>query len=184
VSGFIRAYARAEDAGPIWFVASNEGRMDDGLDLRMDCLDLGRFEANPVIGYGHSYWGRDSLPIGRAVDIEVDPPQLRLRVQFDDGDPFAAEVERKVRAGFLNAMSVGFDAYDVDRSGVPARWELFEASVVPLPMDPDALADLERKRSRFDPPTDPVVAEGVSEDGMVAARLALARRRLETLGRV
>ncbi|HEY9369261.1 hypothetical protein [Streptomyces sp.] len=137
-----RAYVeRAPEQGPIPWVVANEGLMADGIDLKMDALDLGRFEKNPIIGYGHDYFGRESLPIGRAVETVVDGPKLRLMVEFDQGDEFARTVDRKVRGGFLNTMSVGFSVDGLDEHGVPSRWELFESSVVPLPMDPDATAE-------------------------------------------
>jgi len=197
---FLRGYvqrdadgrAPGEPGDPIWFVATTEGRKADGLDLQMDRLRLDRFEKNPVIGYGHSYWGRDSLPIGRGVDIEVDAPELRIAVQFDQDDPFATRVETKVRGGFLNASSVGFDAWDIDENGVPAAWELFELSVVPIPMDPDAVADVGRAAFRefeesmarvreafdIDPTPDPTPSTAVDADEAAAARLTVARKRL------
>jgi HK97 family phage prohead protease len=143
---WLRGFAvRADDGttatdGPIPFVAANEGRMADGLDLRMDTADLGRYTANPVVMYGHDYWGRQALPIGRAPTTRVDGTRLLTDLEFDLGDPFAADVDRKIRGGFLNAVSIGFDAHDIGTDGVPARWELFEISVVPLPMDPGATA--------------------------------------------
>lgn len=137
-----RAYVeRAPEQGPIPWVVANEGLMADGIDLKMSNLDLGRFEQNPIIGYGHDYWGRESLPIGRAVETAVAGPKLRMLVEFDAGDDFARTVDRKVRGGFLNTMSVGFSVSGIDDQGVPAAWELFESSVVPLPMDPNATAE-------------------------------------------
>ncbi|MET9396289.1 hypothetical protein [Kitasatospora sp. NPDC002965] len=142
---YLRGYAlRAADApadGPVPFVLATEGRKADGLDLRMAGLDLERYRANPVLGYGHSYWGRDSLPIGRVENARPADNRLLGDLVFDPEDPFAVTVERKIRGGFLNAVSVGFDAHDIGTDGVPARWELFETSVVPLPMDPDAVQD-------------------------------------------
>lgn len=124
---------------PMRIVAANEGRQADGIDLRMIGADLGRYLTNPIIGYGHDYWGREGLPIGRAVSTAVEDTQLLIEPEFDQDDPFAVQVERKLRAGYLNAVSIGFDVYDVDDLGVPARWELFETSVVPIPMDAAAL---------------------------------------------
>jgi hypothetical protein len=124
---------------PLRIVAANEGRQADGIDLRMEGADLGRYLANPIIGYGHDYWGREGLPIGRAVSTAIEGAQLVLVPEFDKDDPFAVEVERKLRAGYLNAVSIGFDVHDVSEVGIPARWELFETSVVPIPMDAGAL---------------------------------------------
>jgi len=133
--------AQVKDGEPIPFVAATEGMKADGIDLRMDRIILSRFEANPLIGYGHDYWGRDGLPIGRSVDTAVDGTLLRMKVDFDQGDEFATTVERKIRGGYLNAMSIGFDVGRVDANGVPDWWELYESSIVPLPMDPDATAE-------------------------------------------
>ncbi|NUT96735.1 MAG: hypothetical protein HOY78_32410 [Saccharothrix sp.] len=127
--------------GPVPFVLATEGRKADGLDLRMDTLDLERYRSNPVLMYGHDYWGREGLPIGRVDDARAEDGRLLGNLVFDRADDFAATVERKIRGRFLNAVSVGFDAHDIGDDGVPARWELFETSVVPLPMDPDAVAD-------------------------------------------
>jgi len=136
----VRGYAeRADGDGPIPFVVATAGVKADGLDLQMDRLDLTRYQANPVVLYGHDYWSRP--PIGRAESVRVDGDTLRADLVFDLDDEFARTVERKIRSGFLNAVSVGFDAHGVDRSGVPERWELYEISVVPLPMDPDAVAE-------------------------------------------
>lgn len=130
---------------PIWFTATTEGMKGDGLNLKMDRLRLERYRSNPVIGYGHRFGGRDNLPIGRSLDIDVAPPALRLNVGFDQNDDFARLVEQKVVDGYLNAMSVGFDAWGIDnQTGIPEGWELFEASIVPIPLDPDALSEVGR----------------------------------------
>lgn len=128
----------AADA-PLRVVLANEGRMGDGLDLKMSGVDLARFLDNPVLGYGHNYWGRDSMPIGRVEDVEVSGKKLVGTAVFDQEDEFAATVERKIRNRFINAFSIGFDPLDVDKEGVVSNWELFELSVVPIPMDPGAL---------------------------------------------
>lgn len=141
----LRDDATATDA-PLRVVAATEGRKPDGIDLRMSNVDLARFAANPIIGYGHDYLGRTSLPIGRATSTEVDGDRLLQEIEFDQGDEFAREVERKLRGGYLNAFSIGFEAYDISGDGIPARWELFENSVVPLPMDASALVESGRSR--------------------------------------
>ncbi|MEV0586331.1 HK97 family phage prohead protease [Nonomuraea sp. NPDC050310] len=142
--GYAEIDARAAEGGPIPFTAATAGIKADGLNLQMDRLDLARYLANPVVMYDHTYWGRDSLPIGRAVEVTVDGDRLRTPLDFDLEDDFAAKVDRKIRKGYLNAVSIGFGAYGIDEQGVPERWELYEISVVPLPLDPDAIADPDR----------------------------------------
>ena len=146
---YMRGYVqRADDdqgddaAGkPLTIVAATEGRKDDGLNLVMKGAELGRFQANPVVGYGHSYWGRDGLPIGRSDDTRIDGERLLMDVVFDQEDEFARKVERKYRAKMMNAFSIGFSVWGIDDSGTPEGWELFEVSAVPLPMDPNAVVE-------------------------------------------
>lgn len=200
-----RAYvdrAALKDGEPIPFIAATEGMKDDGIDLRMDRVMLDRYNANPLIGYGHDYWGRESLPIGRSVATTVEVPVLRMLVEFDAGDEFAMTVDRKVRLGYLNAMSIGFSCGRVDAGGVPDWWELYESSIVPLPMDPNATAEriaramaglrdgalsaqdlrdlLERAPDPADGPPAPDPQDGPPAEDL-ARRLRLARaRRLAT----
>lgn len=145
--GFVDRASLTDDS-PLRVVMASEGRMADKIDLRMSGADLARFRGNPVLGYGHSYWGRTNLPIGR-VDpdsMSIAEGQLSGEIHFDQGDEFAREVERKMRAGFLNAVSIGFDVTQWEsaednywRGGVATKWELSELSVVPVPMDASAL---------------------------------------------
>ncbi|MGW2591962.1 hypothetical protein ACWCXC_17085 [Streptomyces sp. NPDC001515] len=137
--------ADGADPGPLRIVAATAGRKGDGLNLTMDGADLGRFQSNPVVGYGHNYWGRDSLPIGRSEETWIDGDRLLMDVRFDQEDEFARTVERKYRGGYLNAFSIGFDVWNIDDAGVPEGWELFEVSAVPLPMDPNAVVESGRE---------------------------------------
>lgn len=142
----LRAADKAEEkAGPLRIIAATAGRKGDGLNLTMDGADLGRFQSNPVVGYGHQYWGRESLPIGRSDKTWIDDDKLMMDISFDQDDDFARKVEGKYRGGYLNAFSIGFDVWDVDDAGVPKGWELFEVSAVPLPMDPNAVVESGRE---------------------------------------
>ncbi|MGH3672185.1 MAG: HK97 family phage prohead protease [Pseudonocardiaceae bacterium] len=149
--GYSRAYVERDSiaAGkPLRFVAATEGVKGDGIELRMDGAKLDRFRANPVVGYGHCYYSRGDLPIGRATETTVDGDRLLMDVVFDMADEFAARVDQKYRDGFLNAVSIGFnvDAWEDPKSnyytgGVASQWELFELSAVPLPMDANATVE-------------------------------------------
>ncbi|MEU3600889.1 hypothetical protein ABZ714_19520 [Streptomyces sp. NPDC006798] len=152
---YVRGYvqrAEGDDAAgkPLTIVAATEGRKGDGLNLTMTGARLERFESNPVVGYGHSYWGRDGLPIGRSDRTWIDSDQLKMDILFDQEDDFARRVEGKYRGGFMNAFSIGFDVWGVDEEGVPEGWELFEVSAVPLPMDPNAVVESGRSASDSD----------------------------------
>ncbi|OII60105.1 hypothetical protein BJP40_00655 [Streptomyces sp. CC53] len=135
-----------EAAGkPLTIVAATEGRKGDGLNLTMKGAQLGRFDANPVVGYGHSYWGRDGLPIGRSDKTWIDGDSLKMSIVFDQDDDFARKVERKYRNKIMNAFSIGFDVWNIADDGTPEGWELFEVSAVPLPMDPNAIVESGRE---------------------------------------
>lgn len=151
--GYIRGHAERTDSksGPIRFVAATEGVKRDGIDLRMAGVELERFNANPVILFGHNGWGRQNLPIGRASDVGVEGDSLKMTIEFDQEDDFARTVERKIRGGFLNAVSIGFDVRSWEKAGqnmwnggVATKWELFETSVVPVPMDEKATVEAGR----------------------------------------
>lgn len=134
----------------IRFIGATEGEKPDGIDLLMDGAELGRYQANPIFGWGHRYHGRENLPIGRSERTEVDDQKrLMFDITFDRKDSFAKEVERKYRERFLNAVSIGFSVIewedpktqDYYRGGTATRWELYELSGVPLPMDANAVVD-------------------------------------------
>ncbi len=136
--------------GPIRFVGATEGEKPDGINLRMSGGRLDRYRANPIFGYGHRYHGRDSLPIGRSEKTEVDKNnRLMFDILFDRDDAFAAEVERKYRNKFMNAVSIGFSVIEWEdpktqnywAGGTAVDWELYELSAVPLPMDANAVVD-------------------------------------------
>lgn len=126
---------------PLRFVVASEGRKDDGIDLRMDRVDLSRLTANPVVMMMHDY---SRLPIGRAENIHVQDGDLLADAVFDLDDPNGTEVDRKYRNGFLNAVSVGFEARNVGDDGQPESWTPLEFSAVPIGMDPDALLTMSR----------------------------------------
>lgn len=145
---YFRAY-RADEAetpadGPIRFVASTANVARDGLVIDPAGWQLEHYRANPVVLWAHDYYG-SRPPIGRA-DVFVDGERLMADITFDRADPFAADIERKYRAGFLSAVSVGWDSLQIEpprAGGAPriTRAELLDISAVPVPGDPDALKE-------------------------------------------
>jgi HK97 family phage prohead protease len=142
----LRGYAvRAAGAAgsPIRFVASTENVARDGLVIESTAWDLGPYERSPVVLWSHDYRG-ERPPIGRAERVWVEDRCLMADLVFDQGDPFARDIERKYREGFLNAVSVGWDTKAIapGTGGAPPRVtkaELLDISAVPVPGDADAL---------------------------------------------
>lgn len=153
---YTRAYVDRDattDDGPIRFIAATEGRKADNIDLRMTGARLDRFRSNPVVGYGHRYWTREDLPIGRGTHASVEDGKLLIDVEFDQDDDFAQRIERKYRSGFMNAVSIGFDVIRWEGGkgsywggGVAEEWEPYELSAVPVPMDGSAVVESGRAR--------------------------------------
>ena len=140
MTALLRAFIAGQPVGDpgqaIRFVASTDGVKRDGMALRHDRWLLDNYQRNPVVLWAHDYTGR-TLPIGRA-DVAVDAGQRALvtDITFDQADEFARQVEGKYRAGYLHAVSVGWN--NVKRGG--DTWhELLDISAVPVPGDPDAL---------------------------------------------
>lgn len=135
-----------DEDGPLRFVIATEGRKADGIDLRMDRLDLDRYHRNPIVLPSHDY---RAAPVGRGENVTVEDGRLMADAVFDLDDPAGAELDRKYRHGFMSAVSVGFDVRGVDDDGVPDSWELLEFSTVSVPMDADAVLESERIARAF-----------------------------------
>jgi HK97 family phage prohead protease len=151
---------RAEGDGegkPVGFVASHESPDRAGDQITAAGWNLANFEKNPVVPWAHRY---DLQPVGRALDTRISAKSLLTKVQFDSGNQFAADVERQVRGGFINAVSVGFRPIEAAMSDREGRFgmngvdfmksELLEISIVPVPMHARALRRaLEDYESQF-----------------------------------
>lgn len=124
------------------FIASTsaEDRMGDVIDQKGWKLD--NYKKNPVILFGHDH----DKPIGRATNVYMKDGNLAIDVEFmpEEVDSFAAKIGRMVKAGFLNAVSVGFRPLEMKplKSGGLEflKNELLEVSVVSVPANQEALA--------------------------------------------
>lgn len=110
---------------------------------------LDSYRENPVVLWQHR---SDLAPIGRGT-VKIHNDSLLIDVEFDT-DPQSAEIARKAEAGFINAVSVGFNPLQsVARSDLPTDHfaygekgfffessELLEVSMVSIPANGDAVA--------------------------------------------
>lgn len=143
-----RAATPAEPGTPIRFVASTEKVGRDGLVILSDSWQLDNFRANPIFLWHHDYFGGRG-PIGKAA-VSVEKNRLVADVTFDQGDPFAVDVERKYREGFMSAVSVGWDTQEIapgqgDSPAKVLRAELLDISAVNVPGDPNALMERQKR---------------------------------------
>jgi len=125
----LREQTLNDEDGPIRFVASTEGVKADGQNLLVDKWILSRYEKHPVVLYAHDFLGKN-LPIGTG-QAAVENRTLMIDVTFDSEDEFAMRVRRKTVKGMMG----GSVSWNSSKEGN----ELLEFSVVPIPLDPDAL---------------------------------------------
>lgn len=134
---------------PIRIVASNEDVDRYGDIVRASGWELTNFRKNPVLLFGHN---SRALPVGRVLRIEVEGTRLVADLEFMDEETSkeSAQVERMLRAGFLNASSVGFSPTKTPKRILDENneWtggyefvgqELMELSIVPVPALASAL---------------------------------------------
>jgi len=133
-------------------IASTETKDRDGDIMRVSGAKLKNFRKNPVVLFGHD---DRSLPVAKATDIRVDGDKLLFKPKFatSDMNPFADQVFKMFKGGFLRAFSIRFDPikFEVlpseeknpdpfERLGREFKqWELLEISAVNIPANPEAL---------------------------------------------
>lgn len=115
---------------------ANEDR--HGENIVTSGITTDRYMENPVVLYGHDYYG---LPIGKTLKLTSQAKKMKARFQLaTDILPFAATVYAMVKAGYINAVSIG---------GIVKKWsedyrtieemEMLEFSIVSIPANPEAL---------------------------------------------
>lgn len=116
----------------------------DGDTIDPKGWDLKSYIANPVVLWAHDY---SSPPVGKAVNIKSTEHGLQADVEFlpQGMNQFADMIHDMCKSGFLNATSVGFRGMEYDeaqgRKGYDfKKQELLEFSIVPVPCNPEALA--------------------------------------------
>lgn len=124
------------------FTASTPDLDRHGTRLMSLGCDSASFEKNPVVLWNHNKDGSPDDVLGRVVEIVKTAAAVEVVVEFDTHAK-AQEVLRKVRAGFLRAVSVGFipqqDRKNADGTIDVLKWELCELSIVPVPSNRKAL---------------------------------------------
>lgn len=138
----------SEDGDKVTFVASTEtpDRYGDVISVRG--WELSSYKRNPIILLNHD---SSALPIAKG-NVHIKDNQLLVDVEFDMDDPQAAAVARKVKKGFINAVSVGFQPLEAmprkdfkqdnplysRRGQFFKSAELLEVSIVTIPANSEA----------------------------------------------
>lgn len=138
------------------FVLHDESVNTYGFRMLTSGANLDEFRKNPVMLLNH---GDYALPIGRWENIRIDGGRILADAVFDEKDPRAAEVSRKVEDGFIRMASIGAwppeeksEAYDLMLPGqtlpTVTRWTVREASIVTIGANHNALVFYDRKDSK------------------------------------
>lgn len=140
------------------FVLMDESVVMYGFRSLMTGAKLDGFKKNPVMLLMHSralanfnpLEDEVVLPIGKWYDIRIEKDKLLAKPDFDDDDPFAIKIQKKVEKGYLNAASIWIDpvatsddpelAISGQRGPTITEWGVLEASIVDIPNCHNALA--------------------------------------------
>ncbi len=117
------------------------------LEISAEAIDLSRVTGGicPLLDTHNQY--TVDAQLGRITDVRIEGGQLIGTLHFNDTDAGRA-VEARVAAGELRAISIGYRVTkwqitatdDTDHETWRAvAWELLEASLVPVPADPNAV---------------------------------------------
>ncbi|MBL8684412.1 MAG: HK97 family phage prohead protease [Myxococcales bacterium] len=151
--------AEGEGAERSFDVIASTEAVDSYGDIVKANWRLERYANNPIVLFGHNT--RDpSCVIGTASDVKVEGAALKARITLVDAEtnPEAERVFKLMKAGALRGISVGFLPHSYGWAKVNDQEafvlddnELFEISVVSVPANPDALAQLHAKaRQEFE----------------------------------
>lgn len=128
----------------ISFVLNDETKVNSyGFKIPNKGIDLKRFKNNSVILDDHS--NSTKYVIGKWSNIRVEDGQLKADAEFDLEDPASAIIAGKVERGFLKGCSMGISFNRDDMKQLPdntyelSRCELYEASIVAIPSNANAL---------------------------------------------
>jgi len=145
------------------FVIATTGLKRDRAVVELDGLDTTKYMKNPVVMFAHDY---RSFPVGMTTQLIKERDHIRARVKYAPTAQ-AQEVKTLVELGFLRGASIAWWPVETvpirnDQNEVTGwryvKSDLLEWSIVPVPLDPDAV----RPRSLSEILEESARARGVS----------------------
>lgn len=129
------------------FILHDESVNSYGFRMLTSGVLLDGFKKNPVMFYNHD---DREMPIGRWENIRIEEGKILAEANFDQGDPKAKEIARKVEEGYISACSVGAWVLEsssdislyLEGQNAPTvtKWSLREVSICNIPANHNALA--------------------------------------------
>jgi len=137
---------------------ANKATVDRGNDfIAPDAWELDNFKKNPIILFNHGFDTLGGTPIGKATQVKPTEDGLFLKVRLSNSEvPAIKAVRNLVEERILQAFSVGFEPKETESMEVGegdtkqavnriVKAELFEVSIVGVPMNQDSLFELSEK---------------------------------------
>jgi len=133
---------------------ANKATVDRGDEIiTTDAWELDNFKKNPVILFNHGMDTLGGTPVGKALEVRQTDEGLYLKVKMSNSQaPGIKMVRDLVEERILKAFSVGFnpkesDVVQTDGKSIRkiTKAELFEVSIVGVPMNQDSLFELSEK---------------------------------------
>ena len=170
------------DNGTFRVIMTTEKKDRDGEVIKLDGWQFDNYMKNPVVLYGHNYWGLENI-IGRVDKITREGDKYIAEGKFasQDANPKAQMVRRLYDEKIVQSVSVGFIVKGrdpVDNSIITAA-ELIELSFVPVPANPEAvdilkafgLSDMVRKDTDIEDDKDTDADEGGDKTNTLDAKM-------------
>lgn len=128
--------------GTFKVIMTTDKKDRDGEVIKIDGWNFENFMKNPVVLYGHNYWGLENI-IGRVDKIYRTGNQWIAQGKFasQEANPKAQMVRRLYDEKIIQSVSVGFiiKGRDPTDDSIITSAELIELSFVPIPANPDAV---------------------------------------------
>lgn len=133
---------------------ANRATVDRGDEvIATDAWELDNFKNNPVILFNHGMDKLGGIPVGKAVAVTPTDEGLHLQVRISNSKtPEITMIRDLVEERILRAFSVGFEPKETDTVEIEGKSvrmitkaELFETSIVGIPMNQDSLFELSEK---------------------------------------
>ena len=135
--GLIEKATKLSD-GEVEFIVSTNALDAHGERINVEGINFKEYKKNPVVLWGHDGF---NLPIAKTTKIWKENGKLMARATFDLADDFPRKVYRKIKDGFLNAVSIGGMVEEWAEDGLTInKLNMKEFSVVSVPANPEALA--------------------------------------------
>jgi HK97 family phage prohead protease len=139
----IKTVSKQLPYGEVEVIVSSSALDRHGENIEVQGINTKEYMSNPVVLWAHNY---ENLPLGKVLKTWKSDGKLMARIAFaTDIVPFAKTVYDLIKAGVINAVSIGglVKEYAQEKGQTDytkiAKLDMVELSVVPVGANPEAL---------------------------------------------